>query len=148
MFNNRDLLNLEELISQLGKKKVKRIRIDAPGIGRGDYIDQEEISIVRNGVVETQVVEHNRLLDCGHIVPVSNIIAACDICSSLVCDQCIMQCDICGFNVCRYCRKKSIDSVGRERMLCKICWSKEMRKRVASSIYRGMSGFFIARDGD
>lgn len=148
MLNRKNIPNLEELISQLGRTLVRIFRIDVPGIGRGDFIDQEETSVVRNGVAETQTVTHKRLLDCGHLCTISSIVAACDICSSLSCVECIAQCEICGFNVCRYCRRQTTDSDGQERMLCNICRSKENRKRIVSSASRAITGFFVRREGE
>ena len=139
MFNGRDYLNLEELLSQIGKTKVKIRRIDAPGIGSGDFVDEEEISVVRNGVVETRMTTHVRLLDCGHLSTVGSLIGACDLCGILACETCLSQCPECGFLTCRYCRTKGNSSEG---ILCDRCRSKENRKQVA----RALAGFFVSRE--
>lgn len=146
MLNQNNMPNLEDLINQLGRTKVKSSRIDAPGIGSGDFIDQEEISVVRNGVVETQVVTHNRLLDCGHLATVSSILAACHMCSGLTCGKCLVECDICRSNVCRHCSRMSLDRHGLERMLCDECRAKENRRRTAGAVSRAIAGFFVSRE--
>lgn len=142
MLNPNDLRNLEELLSQTGRTKVKIIRIDAPEIGSGDFLDEEEISVVRNGVVETQVITHARLLDCGHLGTMSSIVAACDLCGRLCCEMCIDKCQECGFLTCRYCLRKSINTGENERTLCHRCRTKENRRQVA----RAVAGFFVKRE--
>ena len=144
--NTKNLRELEERINQLGRTTVKRVRLNAPGMGVQDFPDEEKISVVRNGVAETQVITNIRLLDCGHFGQISSISSACDICSRISCDKCIQQCEICGFNVCRYCRRPSIDRDGHERMLCDSCRTKENRRRATSTVSRAIVGFFVSRE--
>ena len=138
MLNGRDYLKLEDLVSQMGRTKVKTRRINIPGMGVAEIPDEEETSVLRNGVVETRVTQHAILLDCGHLSTGSNLVGACDICGILACEKCFSQCP-CGFLTCRYCRGKSN---GSEQILCDPCRSAKNRRLAARTI----AGFFVIRE--
>ncbi|MFC1716286.1 hypothetical protein ACFL6S_21615 [Candidatus Poribacteria bacterium] len=146
MLNGRDFSNLQELLAEMGRTNVKIVRIDAPGIGNADFLDTEEISVVRNGVVETRMTEHARLLDCGHLGKISSLVAVCDLCARLCCEECLAQCQECGFLTCRYCRRRRPGSGGHERILCAPCSSRENRRRAARTVSRTIAGFFVRKE--
>ena len=142
MPNDRsDFSHLRELISRLGKTRRLITRIDAPGIGSGDFPEQEENSVLNNGVVETQVTTHNFLLGCDHLKTASSVVGACYLCGSLCCESCLVECPECLLLTCRRCLRKSVDTDGIVRNLCRVCSAKQDRKRVA----RAVAGFFVKR---
>ncbi len=143
MRNNRNgFSHLRDLYKRLGKKRRLITRIDAPGIGSGEFPEQEEDSVLNNGVVETQVTTHNFLLDCGHIKPASSAVGLCYVCRSLCCESCLVECPECFSLTCRGCLRKSVGTDGSVRNLCRPCRAKEDRKRVAGAI----AGFFVKRE--
>lgn len=147
MLNERDVARLEELISRMGKVKEKSVRLDAPGIGSADFVEEEEIAVVSpNGVVETRTIAHARLLDCSHLGLVSRLVAACDVCGRLCCDKCLQQCQKCVFLTCRYCRNRSNGREGSERRLCDSCQAKDNRRRAASAVSRAIADCFVSRE--
>ena len=133
--------HLRDLCKRLGKKRRLITRIDAPGIGSGDFPEQEENSVLNNGVVETQVTTHNFLLDCDHIKTASSVEGLCYLCGSLCCESCLVECPECFLLTCRSCLRKSVGTDGSIRNICRICSAKQDRRRVAQAV----AGFFVKR---
>lgn len=134
--------NLIRELNRLGRRTIEIVHLDDDEITERELIDNEVISTVREDGIEIRQVSHKRFLDCRHVAKASDIAATCDICGSMVCENCFAVCHHCQKCLCRYCYKIYSDEEG-EVTLCKSCYAGAKARRAAISVSKAICRFFI-----
>jgi hypothetical protein len=87
-----------------------------------------------------------RTLGCGHIVPSTAAMVACDHCGSICCSECCTYiCAKCQSHICRYCTRVWMDGNGSKHTLCQSCYPSVLRRSALRKAANGIFGFFVKR---
>ena len=145
MLNPHDKRNAIRRLLEMERVTREGTDINSGEIGDGYFTDHEQRARIRDGRIEIDNISFTRLLDCGCVAQIQEIVSTCDICGRRVCSSCSSLCSKCNLRCCRYCFRVYQDN-GHSIKLCGTCHASERRASLARGLSSGIFRFFVEKE--